>query len=324
MSRRALSSLLAAATLAAAGLAAVPQAFAQDFPARMVTIVVPFAPGGVSDILARVLAEKLQVVWKQTVIVDNRPGAGGGLGATQVARSAADGYTLLLADASVVTTNPSLYANAPKDFAPVIALARFGQILVAPVTQALQSVGELLAMDKAASAKLNVASSGNGTSNHLVLEKFKTASGTRMAHVPYKGAGAAISDVAGAQVDLMFTSAPLATPLIASGKIKALAVTTPQRMAGYEKVPTLAESGLAGFEWYSAQGLFAPPGTPAAVVAKINTDVAAVIRQSDVRDRFAKLGIESIDNTPQQFGAWITSETTTIKSLIQAANIKPD
>ncbi len=305
----------------ATGLAA-PLAGAQEFPAKPVRIVVPFAPGGVSDLLGRVLAEKLALVWKQTVTVENRPGAGGAVGADLVAKSLPDGHTLLISDASVVTTNPSLYPGAPKDFAPVINLARFGQILVAPAGSPLQSVSELLAWDMDRSARLNVASSGNGTSNHLVLEKFKVASKTRMAHVPYKGAGQAITDVAGAQVDLMFTSAPLAQPLIANGKIKALAVTSLRRMQGFAQIPTLAESGLAGFEWFSVQALLAPGGTPPSVLRKINADVAAVIGQAELRERWDKMGLEFVDNTPEQFAAWVVAETAAIRILIQAANIK--
>lgn len=298
------------------------EASAQDFPNKTVKIVVPFAPGGVSDILGRLLAEKLTIQWKQTVIVENRPGAGGGIGAEQVAKSPPDGHTLLIADASVATTNPILYPTAPKEFSAVINVARFGQILVAPVSLPINSVAALLAQEKQKTALLNVASSGNGTSNHLVLEKFKAASGTGMTHVPFKGAGDAISSVAGAQVDLMFTSAPLANPMIASGKIKALAVTTPRRMAGYESVPTLAESGLPGFEWLSIQGLFAPPGTPADVLRRINRDVAGILRQPEMRDRFGKMGLESVDNSPQEFAEWITTERAAITKLIQTANIK--
>lgn len=295
---------------------------AQDFPNKPVKIVVPFAPGGVSDILGRVLAEKLSAQWKQTVFVENRPGAGGGIGAEMVAQSPPDGHTLLIADASVATTNPLLYPTAPKEFAAVINVARFGQILVAPASLPINSIAALLAQDKQKTGLLNVASSGNGTSNHLVLEKFKAATGTGMTHVPFKGAGQAIGNVAGGQVDLMFTSAPLANPLIASGKIKALAVTTPRRMAGFEDVPTLAESGLPGFEWLSVQGLFAPPGTPPAVLQKINRDVAEILRQPDMRERWSKLGLESVDNSPQEFADWISAERAANAKLIQTANIK--
>jgi tripartite-type tricarboxylate transporter receptor subunit TctC len=319
-----MSTRLWAAAILAMALPYAPWLQAQDFPGKPVRIVVPFAPGGVSDILGRVLSEKLAVRWKQPVIVENRPGAGGALGAEIVAKSLPDGHTLLIADASVVTTNPFLYPTAPKDFAGVINLARFGQILIAPASSPLHSVADLIAMDKEKSARLNVASSGNGTSNHLVLEKFKVASKTGMSHVPYKGAGQAVADVAGGQVDLMFTSAPLAQPLIASGKIKALAVTSAKRIPGFAQVPTLAETGFAGFEWYSVQGMFAPPGTPAALLEKINADVAMVIQQPEIRERWEKLGLEEVENTPEEFSSWIATEAAATKMLIQSANIKVD
>ncbi len=315
--------------LAAIALAAMPTAgvSAQGFPSKTVRLIVPFPPGGVSDILARTLGEKLSATWKQSVIVENRPGAGGTVGADYVAKSPADGYTLLIADASAITANPALYSTlsyTARDFVPVISLATFGQILVAPAASPLQSIQDLLAMDKARAARLNVASSGNGTSNHLLLEKFKATAKIDLAHIPYKGAGPAISDVAGGQVDLMFTSGPLAQPLIAGGKIKALAVSSPKRIAITPQVPTLAESGFPGFEWVSAQGMFAPAGTPADVVQRINADVAAAIRLPEIQARFEKMGIDAVDNTPAQFAAWIAKESADTTALIRAAGIKVD
>lgn len=311
----------------AAALAAPLPSTAQEFPSRQIRIVVPFPPGGGSDILARVLAEKLGPVWKQTIVVDNRPGAGGTVGSDHVAKAPADGHTLLVADAAVVTTSPSLVPSLSygvRDLVPVVNLATFGLILVAPAGSPLQSVKDLLTMDRARAARLNAASSGNGTGNHLALEKFKAATGQDIAHVPYKGAGQAISDLVGGQVDLMFSSGPLVQPLLAAGKLKALAVTTPRRMALAPQVPTLAESGLSGFEWSAAQGLFAPAGTPAAVVARINADVAAAIRLPDLRARWEKMGIDPVENTHEQFAAWIAKEAAEAAALIRRAGIKPN
>jgi tripartite-type tricarboxylate transporter receptor subunit TctC len=322
-SRRSTLAALCGALLAGV---ATPSA-AQEFPARTVRIVVPFPPGGVSDIIARALAEKLSAAWKQPVVVENRAGAGGAVGTDLVAKSAPDGHTLLIADASAVTTSPALIASLPygtKDLAPVMSLATFGQILVAPSGSPLQSIGELLSMDKARAARLNVASSGNGTSNHLVLEKFKAATGLPLAHVPYKGASQAVADVAGGQVDLMFTSGPLAQPLLASGKLKAFAVTSARRSKQLPQLPTLAESGLAGFNWISAQGLFAPAGTPAAVVRRINADVAAVIATPEFQARWEKMGLEAVENSPEQFAAWVARETADVAALIRSAGIKVD
>jgi tripartite-type tricarboxylate transporter receptor subunit TctC len=323
-----LSRLSTIAALCGAFLAvAAAPAAAQEFPARAVRIVVPFPPGGVSDIIARALAEKLSATWKQPVVVENRAGAGGAVGTDVVAKSAPDGHTLLIADASAVTTSPALIASLPygtKDLAPVMSLATFGQILVAPPGSPLQSIGELLSMDKARAARLNVASSGNGTSNHLALEKFKAAAGLPLVHVPYKGASQAVADVAGGQVDLMFTSGPLAQPLLASGKLKAFAVTSARRSKQLPQLPTLAESGLTGFDWISAQGLFAPAGTPVAIVRRINADVAAVIATPEIQARWEKMGLDPVDNTPEQFAAWIARETVDAAALIRSAGIKAD
>lgn len=317
---------LVVAVLTFALVATVPVS-AQDFPSKPIRLVVPFAPGGVSDILARALAEKLASTWKQQVIVDNRPGAGGAVGTEIVARAPADGHTLLIADASVLTTNPSLYPGLSytgRDLVPVINLATFGQILVAPAASPLQSIQDLLALDKARAARLNVASSGNGTSNHIALEKFKAAAKMDLTHVPYKGAGPAIQDVVGGHVDLMFTSGPLAQPLLAAGRIKALAVTSTKRMAVAPQAPTIAESGFPGFDWISAQGMFAPAGTPAEVVRRINADVAAAIRLPDIQARYEKMGIDSVDNTPAQFATWVAKESAEISTLIRSAAIKAD
>ena len=272
----------AAVTLA---LALIAPAAAQEFPTKPVRIVVPFPPGGVSDILARTLGEKLSAAWKQPVIVENRPGAGGAVGTDSVAKAPADGYTLLVADASAVTANPALYPALPyaaRDLVPVISLATFGQILVAPMASPLQSIQDLLAMDKARAARLNVASSGNGTSNHLLLEKFKQAAKLDLAHVPYKGAGPAINDVVGGQVDLMFTSGPLAQPLMAGGKLKALAVSSSKRMPVAPQAPTLAESGLHRLRMAFRPGhVRSRRARRRTSCAKINADVAAAIRLPD-------------------------------------------
>jgi tripartite-type tricarboxylate transporter receptor subunit TctC len=318
---RCLSVLVAAATAFPAA------ALAQEFPSRPVRIVVPFPPGGGSDVLARALAEKLSVTWKQPVVVENRAGAGGTVGADHVAKSAPDGHTLLIADAAVVTTSPVLIPSLPyaaRDLAPVINLATFGLVLIAPANSPLQSLGDLLKMDKAQAAKLNVASSGNGTGNHLALEKFKQLAKLDLVHVPYKGAAQAINDVVGGQVDLMFSGGPPVQPLLAAGKLKAFAVTSARRMVLAPQVPTLAESGFPGFEWVAAQGMFAPAGTPAAVVSRINTDVAAAIRTPELRARWERLGLDPVENTPEQFAAWIAKDSADAAELIRSAGVKVD
>ena len=321
--------LLATRALAAIIVAclATGATLAQSFPERDVRIVVPFPPGGGSDILARTIADKLSAQWKQSVIVENLAGAGGAVGTAAVAKAPPDGHTLLIADASVFTTNPLLYPSlsyAAKDLAPVINLATFGLILVAPANSPIQSLRDLLAMDKAKAARLNVASSGNGTGNHLALEKFNEAAGLGMAHVPYKGAGPALNDVLGAQVDLMFSSGPLVVPHLKTSRIRALAVTSKSRMGLAPDVPTVAESGVAGFEAVAAQGVFAPAATPRNVIARINSDIAAVLAHPDVKARWAQMGLDPLDNSPEQFASWLAQESVSIAALIKKKNITPN
>jgi tripartite-type tricarboxylate transporter receptor subunit TctC len=222
-------------------------------------IVVPFAPGGASDILARLIAKELTERLKQPVIVENKPGAGGTIGADFVAKSPPDGYTLLLADSSVLMTFPSLYPNLPykaTDLIPVANVATFGLILIAPASSRFASFTEVIAYDKAQPGKLNMASPGTGSSNHLTLERINAAAGTKIVHIPYKGAGPAINDVIGGQVDMTLASGAASKPLLDGGKVKALAVTSAKRNPLLPQVPTMAESGLVGFESIAGQGLF--------------------------------------------------------------------
>lgn len=318
--------LFAFAVLAAL-LDASPVALAADYPDKPIRIVVPYAPGGASDILARVIGQQLSENLKQPVVIDNRAGAGGTIGADQVAKAAADGHTLLLADVGVYTISPSLYPKLPyttNDLAPVINLATFAHILISAPQSKLGSFTDLLGQEKARPGRFSAASSGNGTSTHLTIEMINSASGMKLAHVPYKGGGAAITDVMGGQVDIMFIGAPPAMPLLQSGKLKALAVTTSQRMSTLPSVPTIAESGLPGFESIAAQGIFAPAGTPREILAKLNTEIARIIRLPDVRARWSQLGAEPIDNTPQQFAAWLSSESVKWGKVIRDSGAKPD
>ncbi|MCE2878262.1 MAG: tripartite tricarboxylate transporter substrate binding protein [Comamonadaceae bacterium] len=297
------------------------------YPQKPVRIVVPFAPGGASDILARALSTKLSESLGQSFVVDNRPGAGGTLGAESVAKSAPDGYTLLLSDVAVLTVAPRLYPKlgyTPEQLVPVVNVASFAHILIAPPNSTLKSFADLLAQEKAKPGRFNSASSGNGTSTHLTIEMVNLAASTQIKHVPYKGGGAALTDVMSGQVDLMFIGAPPAMPLIRSGKLKALAVTTSSRMTTLPQVPTLAESGLPKFESVAAQGIFAPAGTPREIVNKLNAEVIRIIRQPDVRARWDLIGAEPVDDTPQQFSSWIFSELEKWGKVIQSSGAKPD
>jgi len=311
-----------------AGLSVVGHVQAQStYPQKPVRLVVPFAPGGASDILARTLGQKLSETTGQSFVIENKPGAGGTLGAELVAKSAADGYTLLLADVAVHTIAPKLYPKlgyTQEQLLPVINLATFAHILITAPASTLKSFTDVLAQDKAKPGRFSVASSGNGTSTHLTIEMVNMTAATQLAHVPYKGGGAAITDVMGGQVDMMFIGTPPAMPLIQSGKLKALAVTTTKRMSTLPQVPTVSESGLPQFESIAAQGIFAPAGTPRDVVQKLNTEIAKIIRMPDVRAKWDQLGAEPVENTPQQFATWLSSEALKWGKVIQVSGAKPD
>lgn len=308
-----------------AGLAcASPGLRAQD---KALRLVVPFGTGGGSDNLARILQPRLADLLKQTVIVDNRPGAGGAVGAAYVAKSAPDGQTLLLADASVLTISPALFPKLPygsNDLQPVINLAQFPLVLVAPTRLPAQSLADLLALDKARPGSLSIASSGNGATPHLAAELLKLATGLQLNHIPYKGSGPAINDTVGGQVSLVFTGYATVASLIKAGKLKPLAVTSPQRMAELPQVPTVAEAGFAGFEAWISQGVFAAAGTPADTVRRINQAVAGVLRQPEVRELLRQQGLEPLDNSPQDYALWLQQQSTQWGRVIREAGVKPD
>jgi tripartite-type tricarboxylate transporter receptor subunit TctC len=319
---------IALLALCAAWLAAPGSADAQSaWPNRQIRIVVPFAPGGASDILARLIAKELTERVKQPVVVENKPGAGGTIGADLVAKAPPDGYTLLLADSSVVMTFPSLYPNLPyaaKDLLPVANIATFGLILIAPANSKYNSLADVVAADRANPGKLNMASPGSGSSNHLTLEKFNATAGTKLVHIPYKGTGPAINDLVGGQVDLTLASGAASKPLLDGGKVKALAVTSAKRNPLLPQVPTIAESGFVGFESIAGQGLFAPTGTPQDIVTKLNTEVNAIIRMPEIQQRWTQMGIDRMESTPEQFASWLARESDQWALLIRTQGIKPE
>ena len=313
--------------LVAAGAALVAAAGVQAYPDKAVRIIVPYAPGGASDILARVLAQKLAERWGQPVVVENKAGSGGTLGADLVAKATPDGYTLLLADVAVQTIAPALYPKLPyarADLAPVINLATFAHVVITAPNSPLGSMTDLLQRERAKPGSTNVASSGNGTSTHLTAEMLNSVAGTRLNHVPYKGGGAALADVMSGQVDVMFIGSPPAMPLLQSGKLKAIAVTTSRRMAALPSVPTVAEAGLPGFESIAAQGVFAPKGTPREVVGTLNREIARIIQLPDVRARWSQLGADPVDNTPAQFSDWLDSEAVKWTKVVKDSGAKAD
>ena len=313
--------------LVAVGAVLLAASGVQAYPEKAVRIIVPYAPGGASDILARVLAQKLSERWGQQMIVENKAGSGGTLGADIVAKAAPDGYTLLLADVAVQTIAPALYPKLPyarADLSPVINLATFAHVVITAPNSPLGSIGDLLQRERARPGSTNVASSGNGTSTHLTAEMLNSVAGIRLNHVPYKGGGAALADVMSGQVDVMFIGSPPAMPLLQGGKLKAIAVTTSRRMAALPSVPTVAEAGLPGFESIAAQGVFAPKGTPREVVNALNREIARVIQLPDVRARWSQLGADPVDNTPAQFGDWLDSEAVKWTKVVRESGAKAD
>ena len=318
-------------------LAALPLgAHAQStWPQRPVRIVVPFAAAGTTDILARALAPELQRVFGQPFVVDNKPGAGGNSGATEVAKSANDGYTLLMGTVGTHAINVSLYPKMPfdpiKDFAPVALMAGVPNILVInPATAQRLGVTDVASLVKALKAnpgKLNMASSGNGTSIHLAGELFKSMTGTFMVHIPYRGSGPALIDLMGGSMDVMFDNLPSAMPHVKSGKLKALAVTSAQRSSALPDVPTVAEAGgpaLKGYEASSWFGLLAPAGTPADVVNRVAAETAKALATPALKDRLQSQGAIPSGIGPAEFARFIDAETRKWAQVVKASGAKVD
>ena len=304
--------------------ASAPLVQAQD---KALHIVVPFGPGGGSDNFARILQPRLAELLKQPVVIENKPGAGGTLGAGLVAKAAPDGNTVLLSDASVVTISPALFPKlpySPSDLVPVINLAQFPHVLVSAPGFAANTMADLLAMDKARPGKLSIASSGNGTSPHLTIELLNQVTGMKAVHVPFKGSGPAINDTVGGQVDMVFTGYATVAGLIKSGKLKVLAVTSPRRMNELPQVGSVAEAGFPGFESWIAQAVFAPQGTPPETVRRLNQAIATVLRQAEVREQLRAQALEPFDNTPEEFAAWVKKQGAQWTRVIRQGNIQPD
>ena len=309
--------------LVATGL---PEAGAQGYPARPIRIVVPYPPGGTSDILARALAEKLTGAWNQPVVVDNKPGANGNVGADFVAKSPPDGYTVLLADIGALAISPSVYPTLPfdpsRDFAPVSMVAYSPHILVVNPGVPANSVQELVALAKAKPGKLNFAISGVGGAPHLAGVEFALRTGVQWEYIPYKGGSQAIADVAGGQADVTLNGMLATYPLVKGGKLRILAVSSSHRMSAIADVPTLAESGLPGFETGSWQGVVAPAGTPRDVVLRLNSEIARIVGTPEMRDNLARQGAEVRTNTPEEFATFIRAETARWAKVVKDANVK--
>ncbi|MBI5259351.1 MAG: tripartite tricarboxylate transporter substrate binding protein [Burkholderiales bacterium] len=334
--RRHLAAAALAATLGTlAGLASGPAGAQTAWPSKPVRIVVPFAAGGTTDILARALAPELQKAFGQPFVVDNKPGSGGNTGAADVAKSAPDGYTLLMGTVGTHAINAALYPKMPfdhvKDFAPVTLVAGVPNVLVLNPAFAqkygIHTVADFTRVAKANPGKFNMASSGNGTSIHLAGELFKSMTGTFVVHVPYRGSGPALIDLMGGSMDLMFDNLPSAMPHIKSGKLKALAVTSGSRSAALPELPTVEEAGgkeLKGYEASSWFGLVAPAGTPADVVSRLQQETAKALNSPALKERLQAQGAIPSGNTPAEFAKFIAAETAKWAKVVKASGAKVD
>ena len=303
---------IAACVLAALAATAAGSAFAQDkYPSKPVTVIVPQAPGGANDTIARIVAQKLTEALGQQFIVDNKPGAGGNIGTAVAAKGKNDGYTLMLTVNSAHVINPTLYKSVGfdpiKDFEPISLVATAGYVLVANNNFPPNNVAELIAAAKAAPGKYTIASAGNGTLNHLIGEMLGKATGIELTHVPYRGAAAAVTDLVGGQVQLSVQSLPSSIAFIKSGKLKVLGVVNEKRVSALPDVPTIGETinGFGSTPWY---GLFAPAGTPKAIVAQLQAALAKVLDAPDTKDKLATVGCEPVKSTPEQFAALIKDD----------------
>lgn len=300
-------------------------ACAQSFPAKPVRLLVPFAPGGTTDAVARVIAPKLSEALGQPVVVDNRGGGGTSIGTEALARAPADGYTIMLATPDF-TVNPSLQPKLPyetlKDFAPIALIATYPMVMVANADHKLASVAEVIAQAKARPGQINYASAGNGSMPHLCAELFNNLAGVKLTHVPYRGNGPAVADLLAGHVSVLFTGGPAVAGHVKSGKLKMLGVSTSKRHASLPDLPTLAESGVSGYEVTAWFGFLAPAGVPKEVVARLNADLAKVLQAPEVREKLSSLGAELGASSPEAFGTLIRDEIDKWGRVVRAANIR--
>jgi len=313
----------------AAGAAfVVTSATAQNYPARPIRMIVPFAPGGGGDIVGRLLAQKMSEGLGKPLVIDNRGGAGGTIGTELAVKALADGYTVLLGNVGPLALSPSLYPqltyDAVRDLAPVSMVASFPNVLVANISLPARSIQELVALIKSRRGKMNFGSAGTGTSTHLAAELFKAVARLDIVHVPYKGGAAALTDVIAGQVAYYFGSLPSSLPLARAGKVQALAVTSLRRSSAAPEIPTIAESGYPGFETAAWYGVLVPIGTPREIVMRLNRATIAALGAAEVKERLVQEGSEPMGSSPAQFGAYIKSEIEKWSKVVREANIKGD
>ena len=308
-------------------LASVSLSHAQTYPAKNVRIIVGLAPGGTTDVFTRTLAQRLTEAWGQTVIVENRPGASGMIGAEAVAKAAPDGYTLLVSPQTSLAVAPALYGKAPydtaKDFAPVSLLGSTPLVMIVHPSFPAKSFADFVALAKKGTP-LTYGSGGVGSSPHMTGELISAALGVKMNHVPYKGENPAIADTIGGQIPIMFGNLPVALPHVRSGKVIALATTTGKRSPLAPEIPTMSEGGIKDFEMATWYGMLAPAGTPPELVARIQRDAARVLSDAETRERLTKMGVDLILNTPDEFRTYLNSEIARYTKIIKANGLKAE
>lgn len=318
---------------AALGSFCASAAFAQTggaagYPVKPIRLVVPFTPGGSTDILARAIGQKLTEAWGQPVVIDNVAGAGGSIGADKVAKATADGYTLLMGHIGTLAVNPSLYPNLPydpvKSFSPVAWVANVPNVLVVHPSVPAKNVKELVALAKAKPGQINYGSGGNGSAANLATEYFKLQTGTSLLHIPYRGTAPAVTDLMGGQIQVLFTGAPAVLGQIRNGQLRALAVSSPKRMDALPDLPTVAEAGYKDFEadqWY---GVVAPAGTPKDIVSKLNAQINQALGSAELKTRLNNEGAIATPTTSEAFGQHIVREIARWKPVIQSGRVKAD
>ena len=323
-SRRPANWLCAFASMAAIALSAQ----AADYPEKPIRLLVPAAPGGGADFVARILGVKLTEALGQTVVVENRAGASGTIAADNAAKSTADGYTLLMGQSTSVVIAPHLYKklgyDTLRDLAPVTLVAQVPNILVVHPSVPARTVSEFIALARAQPELLNYGSSGTGAPSHLAGEMFKSATGVKMVHVPYKGAGLAVNGLIAGEIQVMFAPIVAVLPQVKAGRLRALAVTSATRSAAAPELPTLAESGLPGYEISSWFGLFAPANTPAPVIERLYRETAKALQSPDVRERFAREGAEPVGSSPADFTGYVRAEYAKYTRIVRDSGIKAD
>ena len=314
--------------LLAALLWAFAAAASAQFPAKPVRVIVPFTAGSAIDVNARLIGQKLSEMWGQQVIADNRPGANSIIGTEAAAKSAPDGYTLVLANDAALAMNPALHPKLPydpsRDFEPITLIGSNSLLLVVPAASPVKTVRDLLALARERKGELNYASGGNGSAQHIPMEILMSMTGVRLTHVPYKGVGPAVTDVAGGLIPVMFAGTPGALPHVRSGRLRALAIASAARSPAAPEIPTVEEAGVPGYYYTAWVGYLAAAGTPRDIVSRLNTDIIRAINAPEVRDKLAAVGFETQTGTPEEFAQLIARERLRMAKLVREAGIKAD